>query len=76
MSVDDWTLTIDGDVEQEVRLTFDELAAMPLIERDITLTCVSNDVGGGYVGAARWLGVRLTDLLDRAGIDATGPTRS
>ena len=72
MSVDDWTLTIDGDVEQEVRLTFDELAAMPLIERDITLTCVSNDVGGGYVGAARWRGVRLTDLLDRAGIDATG----
>jgi DMSO/TMAO reductase YedYZ molybdopterin-dependent catalytic subunit len=72
VSVDDWTLTIDGDVEQEVRLTFDELAAMPLIERDITLTCVSNDVGGGYVGAARWRGVRLTDLLDRAGIDTTG----
>ena len=42
-------------------LTFDELLAMPMIERDITLTCVSNEVGGGYVGAARWLGVRLTD---------------
>ena len=41
---------------------------MPLIERDITLTCVSNEVGGPYVGGARWLGVRLTDLLDRAGI--------
>ena len=26
---------------------------MPMIERDITLTCVSNEVGGGYVGAAR-----------------------
>ncbi len=38
------------------------------IERDITLTCVSNEVGGGYVGSARWLGVRLTDLLDRAGV--------
>ena len=44
---------------------------MDLIERDITLTCVSNDVGGRYVGAARWLGVPLTDLLDRAGIDNT-----
>ena len=41
---------------------------MPLIERDITLTCVSNEVGGPYVGGARWLGVRLTDLLDRAGV--------
>ena len=30
---------------------------MPLIERDITLTCVSNEVGGPYVGGARWLGV-------------------
>ena len=47
-----------------------------LIERDITLTCVSNDVGGPYVGGARWLGVPLTDLLDRAGVGTTGPTRS
>ena len=49
---------------------------MPLIERDITLTCVSNDVGGPYVGGARCTGVRLTDLLDRAGVGSTGPTRS
>jgi DMSO/TMAO reductase YedYZ molybdopterin-dependent catalytic subunit len=62
-----WTLTIDGDVDREVTFTIDDLLAMPLVERDITLTCVSNDVGGSYVGAARWLGVRLTDLLDRAG---------
>ena len=41
---------------------------MDLIERDITLTCVSNSVGGKYVGGARWLGVRLTDLLDLAGV--------
>lgn len=68
VDVDGYTLTIDGDVDQEVVLTFDDLAAMPLIERDITLTCVSNDVGGPYVGSARWLGVRLTDLLDRAGV--------
>jgi DMSO/TMAO reductase YedYZ molybdopterin-dependent catalytic subunit len=71
VSIDDWTLTIDGDVEREVSFTFDEIAAMPLMERDITLTCVSNDVGGTYVGAARWRGVPLKDLLDRAGIDAT-----
>ncbi len=58
VDVDSWTLTIDGDVDQEVTFTFEDIAAMPLIERDITLTCVSNDVGGSYIGSARWLGVR------------------
>ncbi|MBD8871178.1 molybdopterin-dependent oxidoreductase [Nocardioides donggukensis] len=66
--VNGWTLTIDGDVEQELTFTFDDLAAMDLVERDITLTCVSNEVGGRYVGAARWLGVPLKDLLDKAGV--------
>lgn len=65
---DEWTLTIDGDVDREVTLTYDEVLAMDLVERDITLTCVSNSVGGKYVGGARWLGVRLTDLLDLAGV--------
>jgi DMSO/TMAO reductase YedYZ molybdopterin-dependent catalytic subunit len=68
IGLDGWTLTIDGDVENELTFTFDDLLAMPLIERDITLTCVSNSVGGKYVGAARWIGVRLTDLLDMAGV--------
>ena len=63
-----WRLEIDGDVKNPFTLTFDELAAMPLIERDITMTCVSNEVGGGYMGSARWLGVKVTDILDRAGV--------
>lgn len=67
----EWRLSIDGDVTRELSLSLDDLLAMPLIERDITLTCVSNEVGGTYVGGARWLGVRLTDLLDRAGIADT-----
>ncbi len=66
--VDEWDLRIDGAVDHPFTLTFDELAAMPLIERDITLTCVSNEVGGRYVGGARWLGVPLSVLLDRAGV--------
>ena len=68
VDIDDWTLTIDGDVDDEVTFTFDELLAMPLIELDITLTCVSNSVGGEYVGGARWIGVRLTDVLELAGV--------
>lgn len=68
VSAEDWTLTIDGDVDRKVVITFDELLEMPMIERDITLTCVSNSVGGPYVGAARWLGVPLADLLAKAGV--------
>ena len=71
IDVDTWTLTIDGDVENEVTFTFDDLLGMPLIERDITLTCVSNDIGGPYVSGTRFTGVRLTDLLDRAKVGAT-----
>ncbi len=66
--VDDWDLRIDGDVDHPFTLTFDELTDLPMVERDITLTCVSNEVGGKYVGAARWLGVPLSTLLDRAGV--------
>src|SRR6478609_2416026 len=66
-----WTLSIDGEVQREVSFSFDDLLGMRLIERDITLTCVSNEVGGQYVGGARWLGVPLTDLLARAGISGT-----
>ena len=71
VSAEDWTLTIDGDVDRKVTLTFDDLLALPLVERDITLTCVSNSVGGPYAGGARWLGVRLTDVLDLAGVGTT-----
>lgn len=65
-----WDLRIDGLVERRIRLGYDDLLAMPLIEHDITLTCVSNEVGGALAGGARWLGVPLTDLLGRAGIRA------
>lgn len=71
VDADSWTLTIDGDVDQEVTLTLANLFELEVIERDITLTCVSNDVGGPYIGGALWLGVRLTDVLALAGIDNT-----
>lgn len=64
----DWSLRIHGMVERELRMTFDELLAEPMVEADITLSCVSNEVGGNLVGTARWLGVRLDDLLARVGV--------
>ncbi len=67
VDVDSWSLTIDGDVDKEFTFSFDDLMKMSLEEHDITMTCVSNDVGGKYIGAARWLGVPITALLDQAG---------
>jgi DMSO/TMAO reductase YedYZ molybdopterin-dependent catalytic subunit len=68
VNTDRWQLEIDGMAERPMTISYRQLMAMPMIERDITLTCVSNEVGGGYVGAARWQGVRLADLLDRVGV--------
>ncbi|MGF1344042.1 molybdopterin-dependent oxidoreductase [Streptomyces flavovirens] len=64
-----WRLRIHGKgVTRPVTLGFQDLLDRELVERDITLTCVSNEVGGPYVGNARWIGVRLADLLREAGV--------
>ena len=55
-------------VDREVVLTYDQLLRRPLIERDITLTCVSNQVGGPYIGNARWVGAALQPILEAAGV--------
>ncbi len=70
---DSWRLKVHGLVERELQFTLEELLAFPLVERHLTLVCVSNEVGGGYAGNARWLGVRLADVLNRCGVrpDAT-----
>jgi DMSO/TMAO reductase YedYZ molybdopterin-dependent catalytic subunit len=65
---EDWRLRVHGMVEREIELDYEELLARPLIERDVTLTCVSNPVGGRYVGNARWIGAPLRDLLEEAGV--------
>ncbi len=65
-----WQLRIHGMVDKELTLTFDDLIRRPLIEDYITLCCVSNPVGGPYVGNAKWLGASLRSLLQEAGIKA------
>ncbi|AEV84366.1 oxidoreductase [Actinoplanes sp. SE50] len=65
-----WSLRIHGMVDREIEMSFAELLRRPLIERDITLNCVSNEVGGPYIGTARWLGVPLAALLREAGVQS------
>jgi DMSO/TMAO reductase YedYZ molybdopterin-dependent catalytic subunit len=67
LMAEDWRLRLHGMVEREISLDYEQLLSRPLIERDITLTCVSNPVGGGYAGNARWVGASLRELLLEAG---------
>jgi len=69
----DWRLRIHGMVDQELELTFDDVLARPQVERQVTLSCVSNWVGGPLVGNAVWQGVLLAPLLAECGVhpDAT-----
>lgn len=68
----DWRLSVTGLVDEPFELTLDELLAMPMVTEAVTLACVSNEVGGRYVGNAVWQGVPLADLLARAGVRPEG----
>jgi DMSO/TMAO reductase YedYZ molybdopterin-dependent catalytic subunit len=66
-----WTLRIHGLVDREVTLSWADLVAMPMQEQYVTIACVSNEVGGDLVGNAKWTGVRLREVLDLAGVQAS-----
>ncbi|HEY0168241.1 MAG TPA: molybdopterin-dependent oxidoreductase [Jatrophihabitans sp.] len=68
LNPDTWRLRISGMVERPLTLSFADLLARPLVERWITLACVSNEVGGDLVGNAAFRGVPLAGLLREAGI--------
>jgi DMSO/TMAO reductase YedYZ molybdopterin-dependent catalytic subunit len=68
VAAETWKLRVHGMVDRELTLDFRQLLARPMIERVITLSCVSNEVGGPYAGNARWLGVPLAGLLKEAGV--------
>lgn len=69
IDADSWRLRIHGKgIARPLTVSFQDLLGREIIERDITLACVSNEVGGPYVGNARWIGVRLADLLREAGV--------
>ena len=66
--LDTWKVTIGGMVDTPISLTYNDLLARPLVERTITLCCVSNEVGGDLIGNAVWKSVLLADLLAEAGV--------
>jgi DMSO/TMAO reductase YedYZ molybdopterin-dependent catalytic subunit len=68
VAAEDWQLRVTGLVDRPLTLIYDNLQARRLVEADVTLACVSNEVGGNLIGNARWLGLRLDELLDEAGV--------
>jgi len=64
----DWGLRVHGLVHREIDLTYQDLLAMPLTDGYVTISCVSNSVGGPLVGNALWTGPRLVEVLEMAGV--------
>jgi DMSO/TMAO reductase YedYZ molybdopterin-dependent catalytic subunit len=65
-----WRLRVHGMVDHEVTLSYADLAELPMFEQYVTISCVSNQVGGDLVGNAKWTGVKLRDVLAMAGVQA------
>ncbi|MEV4317741.1 molybdopterin-dependent oxidoreductase [Actinocrispum sp. NPDC049592] len=68
MRAEDWVLKIHGAVDKELTLSYEDIRSRPLIERTVTLTCVSNEVGGDLISTSTFIGVPLRDILADAGV--------
>jgi DMSO/TMAO reductase YedYZ molybdopterin-dependent catalytic subunit len=68
LDANEWRLRVGGMVDRTLELTLDDLTSLGLVELDATLVCVHNPVGGDRIGTARWLGVPIATLLERAGV--------
>jgi len=68
VSQGEWSLRVTGLVEQPYTLQYQELLALPMHQQYESMECISNEVGGSYMSNALWQGVRMADLLARAGV--------
>jgi DMSO/TMAO reductase YedYZ molybdopterin-dependent catalytic subunit len=68
LSRSDWQLKIHGMVDREITYRFADLDRFEVVEKLVTLTCVSNPVGGHLISNATWTGYRMRDLLAGAGV--------
>ncbi len=66
LSITNWRLRVHGMVENEFTLDWDDLMRMPAQQHIMTLTCVSNEVGGDLASNATWLGIAMATVLGLA----------
>jgi DMSO/TMAO reductase YedYZ molybdopterin-dependent catalytic subunit len=65
-----WQLEIGGLVDNPLTLTLADIRARPSVSQYITLSCISNRIGGDLISTALWTGIRLRDLLGDLGLQA------
>jgi len=58
-----WKLSVEGLVGGALSITYEELTAMPAVERYQTLECISNPIGGDLISTTRWTGIPLKEIL-------------
>jgi DMSO/TMAO reductase YedYZ molybdopterin-dependent catalytic subunit len=63
-----WRLNLTGLVKNPISLTLDEIWARPSITQAVTLSCISNLVGGDLISSNYWTGIRFKDILTEAGV--------
>jgi DMSO/TMAO reductase YedYZ molybdopterin-dependent catalytic subunit len=68
VNADTWNLAVNGLVNNPLQINYEEIKSMNSVEEFATLTCISNKIGGNLVSTALWKGVRLRDILSRAGV--------
>ncbi|MBI4321714.1 MAG: molybdopterin-dependent oxidoreductase [Chloroflexi bacterium] len=67
---DSWQLSVKGLFDRPRSLSLSDLMAFPAVTQPITLSCISNPIGGDLIGNAYWTGLRLVDLLEDLGLRA------
>lgn len=70
LNADSWSLQLEGLVDNPMTLTIDDIQSRPSFSQVITLSCISNPIGGDLISTAVWTGIRLKDLLAEAGLQA------
>lgn len=68
LTTGEWRLKIHGMVDRPRTITWNDLVSMAAVQRAVTLTCVSNEVGGDLIGNAVWTGIPIKPILDSVGV--------
>ena len=63
-----WILEIDGEVDEAMGFSYDDILEMESVTQVTTLECISNTVGGEYISNGEWTGVPLKTILEMAGV--------
>ena len=66
-----WNLSVTGMVGTPISVNYEDLKAMPAVERFQTLECISNKVGGDLISTAKWVGTPLKTILEKARVDTS-----